>query len=819
LKLSLSLALILLVGLSAAAKTNESQSQIEKKINEVVAKMTLEEKIDFIGEYYGFNIHPMEKYGIPEVVMSDGPLGVRNYGRSTQYTAGVTAASSWNRGLIYKVGEATSNDCKARGVNLILGPGVNINRAPMCGRNFEYFSEDPYLSGEMAVSSIKGLQDHGIAACVKHYALNNMEWGRGYIDSRADERTMQEIYLPAFRAAVVKGKVASIMDSYNLINGHHATESKYLNIDVLRNMWNFDGIVMSDWGATHDAVAAANGGLDLDMDGNVTANYFNRKLLLPAVKEGKVSEATINEKVRHILTVIYRFGWDKKQVLDPSIPLDNPASAQVAYQEACEGIVLLKNAGNILPLSKNVGKIAIVGPLSNVNVFGGGSSQIAPFHFSTAYSGLKEIFPNANIQLVEQHSMGIKNQFYLTENGNEEGLNVELFNNKTLEGTPEVKATTKTVDFKLGGNSPAPGKINSDNFSARLTGFARIEKPGYYTFTATADDGCRVWVDGKLIIDEWKDQANATFTGAIELNEKKDYSIRIEYYDNTGEATLKLAYDCNSYEQQLEAAKNSDATIVCVGYGNEAESEGHDRTFTLPVTQDELIEKTAEANPNTIVVIYSGGSVDMSKWIDKVKGVVFAGYPGQEGGKALAQIIAGDINPSGKLTATWGKRLEDCSAYDNFYTKGKEQYINYPEKLLVGYRYYDKKNIEPYFPFGFGLSYTTFEYSNIKVKKTGNEYNVSVTIKNTGKVAGAETAEVYVMPTKVAAEDPVSTLRGFDKVQLAPGESKTVTMTLDEHAFSTFKVAKKCFTVNKGTYTIGVGASSRDIRLKTNVKI
>ena len=796
----------------------QADQEVAKKVENTMKKMTLQEKMDLIGEYKAMSMRPLPRLGIPEVKMSYASLGVCGYGAATQYPASVVGASTWNRRLMYGLGVSLAGDAKARGVHMILGPGVNIMRAPVCGRNFEYMSEDPYLTAEMAVSYIGGMQSRGVGAVVKHFALNNMEWGRATIDSRADERTCHEIYFPAFCASVQRAQVAGVMAACNPVNGDYATENDWLNLQVLRRQWGFDGILMSGSGATHSTVKAANSGLDLDMDGNDAARYFNRDSLAWALKSGLVTAATIDDKVRNILRIIYRMGWDKVQQVDKTVPLDNAQSSQVALREAEEGIVLLKNRGNLLPL-KNAGKILVAGPFVDNCPRGGGSSSVTPFHCVSLLTGLKKLMPRTQIMTHEEHDVSICNDLYIDRGGQNPGLKVSYFNNSTLGGMPLYEETVRKLDFNWGEGSPSVEVLGKDYFSARYSGYLRVPKTGDYTLVLISDGGSRMWLDDELVIDNWGTHARGSEEFNVHLQQNRDYRVSFEYSEQGGEASLDFGYRMKGVEALDKQLKGCDAVIMTAGFGEELESEGFDRSWTLPESQVEAIKEVASKNNHVVVVLYAGGAVDVSDWIDDVEGVIFAGYPGQEGGTALAEVITGAVTPSGKLTATWAKRWEDYPSCDNYYEKQGQKHMDYAEKLLVGYRHFDTRSVEPVFPFGFGLSYTKFAYSDLKVTRKRGTCKVTVDVKNTGKCAGAEVVQVYVQPHKVAAGDPVHTLRGFDKLTLKPGQKKSVTITLDENAFSTYKTQLKKFTVNEGSYKIKVGASSRDIRLNTDIQV
>lgn len=669
---------LLLPSLSFSQLYKNPKAPVEKRVQDLLSRMTLDEKLDYIGGVDAFYIRDIPRLGLPRIKMSDGPVGLRNDGNATAYPAGVLTAATWDVNLVARLGKALGQDARARGVHILLGPGVNIYRAPMAGRNFEYFGEDPFLAGKLAADYVKGVQSQGVVACVKHFAGNNQEWDRYNVSSNIDERTLHEIYLPAFKAAVNEGKVGAVMNSYNLLNGEHATQNNHLNNEILKRQWGFDGILMSDWESTHDGLAAARGGLDIEMP---SAKFMNSQVLKPAIESGQLSEKVIDDKIRRILRVIFRFGfYDHSQQLK-SIPLDNAKSAAVALDLARGGMVLLKNDKGLLPLSKNrIKSIAVVGPDANCYMRGGGSSIITPFHSVT-----------------------------------------------TLKGIQNFAGSTVKVNY-------------------------------------AADPAAAV-----------------------------------------------------------NAAAASDVAVVCVGFGGEQEEEGYDRTFALPAGQDSLIMAVAKVNPNTIVVVNAGGNVDMQQWLPNVKGLLQAWYPGQEGGTAIAEILFGKVNPSGKLPDSFEKRWEDNPTFNSYYAVKGSKEVDYKEGLLVGYRYYDTKKVEPQFPFGFGLSYSSFAYSNLKIAshpvKGKPGYTVSFTVKNTGKRDGAEVAQVYVSALKSKVERPEKELKGFMKVFLKAGEMKQVSVNLDSNAFAYYQVSSGRFVVDKGAYKVIVGASSRDLRLKDKVTI
>lgn len=637
----------------------------------LVAQMTLEEKCDYIGgSKDGFYIRPIERLGIPLIRMADGPQGVRNNTKSTLFACGVAAAASWNEDVVYEMGVALGQDSRARGVHILLGPGVNIYRSPLCGRNFEYMGEDPILAGNTAAQYIKGVQSQGVMATVKHFALNNQEFNRHHVSSDADERTMYEIYFPAFKAAVDAG-VASVMSSYNLVNNVHAAENKWLLTDVLRNEWGFQGFVMSDWTSTYSTLGCVRSGLDLEMPQGFCMNYETIK---PLIETGVIREKDIDTKVENILSSMIAYGFLDRPQLDTTIKEDNPYSREVAYKLSCESAVLLKNSG-ALPLRKG-GKIALMGPRADIIPCGGGSGSVDPLYSISLYEGMKQLGEDFPVTLVAE---------------------------------------------------------NDKSAAAQL--------------------------------------------------------------------------------------KGADAVVISVGFDKNTEKEDHDRTFSLPAGQDEMIEFALANNENVIVVIYAGGGIEMSRWQDKVSAIVMGWYPGQEGGLAIARMLAGEFSPSGRLPLTIEARVEDNPTYTNYYvenplTKRGHSTLNvtYGEGVFVGYRGYEKNGVQPAYSFGHGLTYTTFEYSDIAVKPSQNGYDVTFTLSNTGQYDAAEVAQVYVGEVNPTVLRPSKELKTYKKVFLKAGESQQVNVHLPKSAFAFYDVDSHDWKINSGEFNIMVGASSCDIR-------
>lgn len=804
-----------------------AKAPIEDRVKDLVTRMTLDEKLDYINGIDWMYTKEISRLGIPAFRMSDGPVGTKSYGKSTAYPASVMNAATWNTDLIYDLGVALGRDSRSRGINFLLGPGVNIARAPMTGRNFEYLGEDPYLSASMAVNYIKGVQSQGVVATVKHFAANNQEYDRNFVSSDIDERTLQEIYLPAFKATVKKANVGAVMNSYNLLNGEHTSQNAHLNLEILKKDWNFKGILMSDWGGVHDGVAAFKNGTDLEMPGN---EHMLPKVLLPALKSGELSEALLNDKVSRILRICFQYGFfDRNQTLT-AIPKDDPKSAATALKIAQEGIVLLKNQDNILPINPaKTPKIAFIGPNANSFNAGGGSSQTEPFHFITYYDGFKSLAKNATVTytmgIPSLNSLSEQSVFYLESGSSVKGLKAEYFNNKTLSGIPTETKIDKIVDFSWV-QTPNIIGIGQDNFSVRWTGIIKPTKSGVYKFAVRGDDGYRLYVDDKIVIDYWSDHGPIEKNVELTLNANKEYNVKLEYYENNGDASISFAWfepKEENFNDAIKQASEADIAILCVGFNQQVEHEGDERPFELPEAQEELIKVVTKANPNTIVVLNAGGNIDMQNWLSNIKGLLHTFYAGQEGGTALAEILLGKVNPSGKLPVSFEKKWKDNATYNSYYDTDNDKRVQYKEGLFVGYRHYDKNNIEPQFPFGFGLSYTNFQYSNLKVatqQKAGKiTAVVTFNVKNTGNFDGAEVAQLYVHDVVTPVERPVKELKGFAKIFLKKGESKEFKITLDEAAFSYYKTALKDFGYDPGDFEILVGASATAIKLKKTISI
>jgi beta-glucosidase len=830
---------LLMVGItisSAQSSPRPTSEEIERRVASILEQMTLEEKIEYIGGVDRFYIRSIPRLGIPSFKMADGPLGVRNYGPSTAMAGGIALAATWDAALAERVGAEIGRDARARGVHFLLGPGVNIHRAPMNGRNFEYLGEDPFLASEVAAGYIDGVQNQGVSATIKHFIGNNSEFDRRKSDAVIDERTLREIYLPAFEAAVKKARVGSIMTSYNLTNGKYMSQNGRLINDVVKKEWGFDGIVMSDWTSTFDGIAAANGGLDLEMP---AGDFMNLKNLLPAIERGKVTTATIDDKVRRILRTAVRFGWLDRDQTDSSVPRYNRDGSRAALDAARGSMVLLKNEGGTLPLNREkIKTVAVIGPNAHPAVaVGGGSALVEPFSARSFMEGLSDALKDAadvyyHPGIPDPAEIAETTLFYTAPSGGYRGMQFELYDNLQLSGEPlrtgiepKVSATDRTGEI--------PGSFSS----ARWTGYFTPPKPGTYDIFIQIPGeriGYRLYLDDRIILDAWNFSKALMTTAAVTLTDKP-HKVALELVRRgNGYAGGKLRLGIAQIESLVDPAalvlaRQSDAVVVAVGFNPETESESGDRTFCLPFGQDALIKEIAANNEKTIVAITSGGSVDMGKWLEKAPAVIEAWYPGQEGGTALAEIIMGDTNPSGRLPVTFERRWEDNPAFGSYYPQPGSDRVEYREGVFIGYRGYERNNVKPMFPFGYGLSYSTFQYSDLEIKPivtmpdreitSESGFEVTFDIANTGDRAGAEAAQLYVGSSGAGIPRPPKELKGFVKILLNPGERKRVSIRLDRRAFCYYDIQEKDWKVETGDREILIGRSSEQIELRGNVSI
>lgn len=699
----------LFTSVTGYAQSPGADAAIYRKIEALLRQMTLEEKLGMIHANSSFTSGGVQRLGIPELVMSDGPHGVRmEYGRDwtpdddklrdsvTYLPVGVCLASTWNPELGYAYGSVLGSEANARGKDIILGPGINIIRSPLNGRNFEYQAEDPFLVSRMAVGYIRGVQDQGVAACVKHYAANNQETERTRVNVLMSERAFREIYLPGFKAAVQEAGVYSVMGAYNKFRGQYCTHNNYLVNTVLKNELGFKGILMSDWGAVHNTLEALWNGTDLEM-GTDLANipypkFFMADTVISLVKNKVVDEKLIDEKVRRILYVMHRthkFGNRKAGKISTTKHFD------IARKVAEEGIVLLKNQQNALPLKRTaLQSIAVIGVNAvRLQSEGGGSSQVRTKREITPFEGISRAA----------------------------GSNISL---------------SYSTGYEIARNAGA----------------------------------------NKLLIDS-----------AVDAAKKADIAIVVGGWTH---GYNEYAWNDNAYD-----------------------AEGTDKPdMDMPFGQDELIKAVVKANPRTIVVLMGGGPVDMMKWIDEVPAVIQAWYPGSEGGNALAGILFGDVNPSGKLPVTFPRHLNETPAFVLGEFPGDSNTVHYKDDIFVGYRYFDTYRVEPLFPFGHGLSYSSFSYSGMTVTPGKRSATVTLFVTNNSAITGAETVQLYVKDDSSSLRRPEKELKAFQKLSLKPGEKKKITFTLPTASFQFYDDIAGHWTFEPGAFTIMAGSSSREIR-------
>jgi beta-glucosidase len=688
----------------------------------------------------------------------------------------------------------------------------------------------------MAVAYIEGVQSQGVGACIKHFVCNDSEFERKTISSEVRERALREIYLPPFKAAIEEVEPWAVMSAYNKINGTWASENPYTLLEILKGDWGFEGFVVSDWWGTNSTVPAANGGLDIEMPGPPL--YMGDKLL-KAVRQGQVSEQVIDDKVRRILRIMIKAGVFENPDAASERAVDRPEHRELAREAAAEGMVLLKNERDLLPLDdQKIQSIAVIGPNANVARFrGGGSSRVNPHYIVTPLEGITRRCGDAVQVSYEQgctnhRRIPVLDNQYVNSSGDKilSGFTGEYYNNLDLSGEPVHMGTANALHMEFSGDIYS--YIDEDEFSVRWTGVITAHITGAYTFSLSSAGLSRLALDDALVMDNWTAQARGEeaagagrkeTTAQVDLAEGRSYDVKVEYSsENTlSHRWLRVGFmhplPDDAMERAAAIAADSDVALVFVGTSEEWESEGFDRAdMKLPGDQDELVRKVAAANPNTVVVLNNGSPLEMGSWIDRVPAVLEAWFPGQECGTAMADILFGEVNPSGKLSTTFPKRLEDNPAYINY--PGENGMVLYGEGLFVGYRYYDKKDVVPLFPFGHGLSYTTFEYGELEMDsnevRPGGEVRVTVEVHNTGEREGREVVQLYVRDVESSLVRPEMELKGFKKVNLKPGGSERVSFTLTRKSLCFYDPSSRQWIAEPGEFEVLVGSSSRDIRTR-----
>ncbi|WP_064708500.1 glycoside hydrolase family 3 C-terminal domain-containing protein [Rhizobium bangladeshense] len=802
-------------------------------IDSILDKMTLEEQVALLSGADFWTTVPVERLGVPKIKVTDGPNGARGAGslvagvKATCFPVGIALGATWNPDLVKQMGVALARQAKSKGAAVLLAPTVNIHRSGLNGRNFECYSEDPMLTAELAVAYIAGVQGEGVAATIKHFAGNESEIERQTMSSDIDERTLREIYLPPFEQAVRRAGVLAVMSSYNRLNGTYTSEHHWLLTKVLRQEWGFDGIVMSDWFGSHSTAETINAGLDLEMPG--PARDRGEKLVA-AVHEGKVEAATVRAAARRILLLLERVGAFEGAPDLTERAIDLPEDRALIRRLGAEGAVLLKNDG-ILPLAKtSLDRIAVIGPnAASARVMGGGSAQIAAHYTVSPLEGIRAALSNANSI---SHAVGCRhNRLIDVFKGK---IKVEYFTGRGCKGDPlHVETVDKGEFFWF--ELPA-GELDPADFSARMTMQFAPEESGEHVFGMTNAGLARLFVDRRLTVeghDGWTrgenyfGTANDEQRGTMTLEAGRSYEVIVEYEPSTAsEEGINLIAVRFGVEKPLgeadiegavETARNADVALVFVGRDGEWDTEGLDLPdMRLPGRQEELIEKVAAVNANTVVVLQTGGPVEMP-WLGKVRAVLQMWYPGQELGNAVADVLFGDVEPGGRLPQTFPKVLTDNSAItgDPAVYPGKDGHVRYAEGIFVGYRHHDTREIEPLFPFGFGLGYTSFRWSEPQLsarQMCPEGITVSVDVTNTGDRPGSELVQLYVRSPRAKVERPDKELRAFAKLSLQPGETGTAVMKIMPRDLAYFDIEVGAFRAEPGGYQLVLAANAADIR-------
>jgi beta-glucosidase len=803
-------------------------SPLDAQVETWLSALTLEEKLGLVAGT-GFDTVGVPRLNIPALRMTDGPAGVR-VGQSTAFAAGVLLAATFDPTQAERVGAAIARETKGQGKNVILAPGVNIARTALNGRNFEYFGEDPELAARTTVAYIRGVQSQGVVATVKHFAANNQETERMTVSSEVGARALHEIYLPAFEAAVKEAGVWAVMCAYNRIGGLYACEHPGLLGDTLRRDWGFRGLVISDWGATHSVAPAIRAGLDLEMP---KGEFFTPAALRTALDQHTIAPAQLDEMVRRQLRAIAALHLDGDATVHPEA-IDTLEHRAINREVARAGFVLLKNDAGALPLDRTkLRRIAVVGPRGGLVDGGGGSAHVSATRKVTLVDALREALGNkvrvdfAPGEITPDGLTPIPTSALTPPAGHAgHGLLGEYFVGTAHAGTPALVRVDPSVDFHWELAPPAPG-LPEDKFSVRWTGQLTPAISGLYALALRSDDGSRLYVDGKLVVDDWGDHPPTLKMAEIALVGGKAYDLRLDYFEGILGASVELLWqraDKDPMRRVAEVARGADLVLAAVGDGMGDETEGSDRpSLALPGRQDAIVRAAAAVNPKVVVITTTGAAVAMP-WLDKVPAVLHAWFPGQEAGAALLDVLLGDVSPSGKLPVTFPKRLQDEPASGNF--PGAAGKVVYQEDVLVGYRWYDTRKIEPLFPFGYGLTYTTFAYRELTVSAWDASTGVSVRlkVKNAGRRPGAEVVQVYVHAPATTVVRPEQELRAFAKVDLSPGEEREVILKLPVRAFAYFDPKappqeNERWHVDAGKYEVRAASSSRDIRLRAPVTV
>ena len=807
-----------------------------KNIDQIIKTLTLDEKVSLLSGFNSWYTSKIEKKNVPSIKMSDGPNGVRgdsNSGKSSAcFPCAISIGSTWDLPLIKNIGIALGEEAQAKDVDVLLGPTINIHRHPLGGRHFESFSEDPFLTGKIATNYVQGVQSKNVAACLKHFVGNDTEYERHSISSNIDAQTLREIYLLPFEMGIKEGNAKVVMSAYNKLNNIFCSSHQELLIKILKEEWSFDGYVVSDWGAALETIENANGGLDLEMPG--PSNVWG-KALIDAVKAREVSEKLIDDKVKRILTVAEFSNRFQKPEIKAEQAIDQPKHRLLLRKAAADGMVLLKNEG-LLPLKKNIKKLAVIGPNAmEAQIIGGGSASLKPHYQVHPLEAVRERFGHETEIL---YSKGCHTHKYLPKINEglmeeKDGFLVQYFNGDQFEENLllEERLTGNKFWVFEGFAKDVISKEERPNISVKFSCTYKPDISGLHEFEVFGIGKCRLLIDGNELIDNWtsSDPGEAFFTfgsaskkGVANFQQGKAYKIEVQYHF---EGSFPAVYigcqapdEVDIFQEAIEIASHADEVILIAGTNSDWETEGNDRAdFNLPANQNKLIEAILETNQNTVVVINTGSPIHMP-WEKKAKAIIQTWFAGQEFGNALVDILSGKVNPSGKLPTTFPVRIEDTPAYKNY--PGNDLQMNYDEKLLVGYRWYEVKSIRPLFCFGHGLSFTNFNYQNLEVT-TDSDFVVTCNfeIQNIGDISGLEIAQCYVSFASPLPGEPCKTLQGFVKEEIDANELKKVEIKLGPRNFSYWSVETNTWQIREGSYQILIGSSSENILLQASINL
>jgi len=810
------------------------------KIKKLISSLSLEEKVSLLSGFDNWYTQDIKKHKIPKIKMSDGPNGVRGDSSSHQTSAcfpsPILLGATWNEKLIKKIGSATGEEALFKDVDVLLAPTINLHRHPLGGRHFECYSEDPVLTSKIACAYVSGVQRKGVAACLKHFAGNDTEYERHLVSSNIDEKTLRELYLYPFEMGIKKGKAKVVMSAYNKVNNIYCSSHDKLINQILKREWKFDGYVVSDWGAALETVENAKGGLDLEMPG--PAKTWGEKLV-GAVKDGLVEEKKIDEKVKRILNVAkFTNRFNRKRVSEESI--DKKSHRKLIKKTAIQGMVLLKNE-KILPFDQTkISKIALIGPnIKNSQIIGGGSAGLKPHYEIQPLDGISNFLKDEKVKInyakgchIDKYLPPLEKEISYIPGKREKGFKVEFFRGKNFDGEPiENQVLSGNRFWALQGF--AREFLDEKERPELSVKFSTAYKPlisGEFEFEVFSIGLSRIKINGKVLVDNWSFQkkgeaffgfACAPKRNKIKLSKGKEYLVEVEYeFEGRFPA---IQFGCrppdskNLLEEAVKIAKQSDAVVLVVGTNSDWETEGNDRKgLSLPGEQDALVRRILAINKNTVLVINTGSPVSMP-WIKSCPAILQTWFPGQEFGNALSEILFGKESPSGKLPTTYPKKLSDTPAYSCY--PGKNLQMDYKEKLLVGYRWYDKKKIEPLFPFGYGLSYSKFELKKISILKKKHEIKIKVKLKNIGDFSTFETVQCYLERKKVKSETPIKKLVDFKKIKIAKNKSRKLTLKVSKRDLSEWDVKKSKWKIMQGDYVIHVGFSVKDISITEEIKI